>query len=150
MIKKYSVFYSDLIPELEHFFTTRGISVDDDREGICQYLSITSNNLINPTQTHTSNVAFSEVGKNDYPDTDAIILTNFEQGVYLRFADCTPVVIYDKKANIGAISHAGWRGTVQSIVPKTVNKMLEYSKSDITDIISKYRENKLIIIKKNE
>lgn len=126
------VFYSDLIPELEHYFTTRGITVDEDFEGNRKYLKVDS--LIHPSQTHSSNVDFAKVGKSDYPNTDALILTNFEQGLYLRFADCTPVILYDKKANIGAIAHAGWRGTVARIVPKTVKKMLEYSTTNITDI----------------
>lgn len=133
-INKKPVFYSTLIPELEHFFTTRDINVDEYQNTVCDYLQIDNNNLINPTQTHSSNIDFAKEGKNNYPDTDSLILTNFEQGIYLRFADCTPVILYDKKANIGAIAHAGWRGTVNSIVPKTVKKMLDYTKSDIKEI----------------
>ena len=43
--------------------------------------------------------------------------------IFLNFADCTPIILYDKKQNIGAIAHAGWRGTVQKIAPLTVEKM---------------------------
>ena len=35
--------------------------------------------------------------------------------IFLNFADCTPVILYDKKQNIGAIAHAGWRGTAQKL-----------------------------------
>ena len=31
---------------------------------------------------------------------------------------------YDENQNIGAIAHAGWRGTAQKIAPKTVEKMI--------------------------
>lgn len=128
------IYYSDLVPELEHFFTTRTSDVDNNRSNILKYLNITKDNLINPTQTHSSNISFAKEGIQDYPDTDAIILTNYTQAVYMRFADCTPIILYDKKANIAAIVHAGWRGTVNKIAKKTANKMLEYSKSTTNDI----------------
>lgn len=119
------VLYSDLIPELEHFFTTRESSLNSEENKIltAQYLKIEPKNLICPTQTHSSNVAYAQIEKTDYPETDALILTNKKQGIYLRFADCVPVIIYDKEQNIGAIAHAGWRGTVAQIVPKTIEQM---------------------------
>ena len=43
--------------------------------------------------------------------------------ITLKFADCTPLIFYDTKNKIGAISHAGWRGTAQKIGPKTIEKM---------------------------
>lgn len=129
-INKNIAYYSDLIPELEHFFTTRGINLSD----VQNYLNITSNDFIHPTQTHSSNIEFAVQNKQDYPDTDALILTNNKQGLYLRFADCTPVILYDKKSNVGAIAHAGWRGTVSGIVPKTVEKIINFTGSNITDI----------------
>lgn len=126
------VIYSDLIPELEHFFTTRESSINDDRikNLTADYLGIKVEDLVNPAQTHSSNVAIAELECNRYPETDGLILTNKTQGVYLRFADCVPVILYDKKNNIGAVSHAGWRGTVARIVPKTIRKMMEITKSD--------------------
>lgn len=133
------VFYSDLIPELEHYFTTResflktgetGTNKDievstHNKKVLANYLGIEESNLISPTQTHSSNIDMATINKTDYPDTDALILTNKEQAVFLNFADCTPIILYDKKYNIGAIAHAGWRGTVEKIAPKTVEKILE-------------------------
>ena len=50
-------------------------------------------------------------------------MTERDAAIYLRFADCTPLVFYDKVNKIGAISHAGWRGTAQKIGVKTIEKM---------------------------
>ena len=52
----------------------------------------------------------------------------------MNFADCTPVIIYDKKLNIGAVSHAGWRGTAGKISVLTVRKMVEEFGSKLTDL----------------
>jgi hypothetical protein len=132
-LKTGRVYYSDKIPNMENLFTTRETyirgeepdAIEKNLMVICEYLGISRANLISPTQTHTSHVEISKIGVSDYPDTDALILTNKEQAVYLNFADCTPVIIYDSDNNIGAISHAGWRGTAGRIVPKTIDMMVK-------------------------
>lgn len=123
---------SDLI-KAEYFFTTRESFIktkepefekitQENRREITEYLGV--KNLISPSQTHTSNVENVTAGKTSYPDTDGLILTDKENAIFLNFADCTPVIIYDKKQNIGAVSHAGWRGTAGRISAKTIEKMI--------------------------
>lgn len=131
-----SVYYSDIIPELPHCFTMResSVEINDNFYKYCEYFKVEEKDFIHPVQTHSSNIRFAEIGEQNYPETDAIILTNTEQAVYLRFADCTPVIVYDRQANIAAAVHAGWRGTVAGILPKTIEKMLESSKSDIENV----------------
>lgn len=107
------VLKSSILNSVNHFFTTRGYSIKD----------VITGDLVHPTQTHTSNVEVAQIGKYDYPDTDGLILTNNEQTLYLNFADCTPLIFYDFENNIGAVSHAGWRGTAGKIGVKTVEKM---------------------------
>ena len=113
----------------ECFFTTRETViktkeqafenlVEENKNLICDFLRIKRKNLISPKQTHTSHVEIAKEGKSDYPDTDGLILNNKEQAVYLNFADCTPVILYDKKQNYGAVVHAGWRGTAGKIAAK--------------------------------
>lgn len=41
----------------------------------------------------------------------------------VKTADCVPVLVGDAKTRAFAAIHAGWRGTVESIVVKTVEKM---------------------------
>ena len=69
--------------------------------------------------------------KNEYPNTDGLILTNSNDAVYLRFADCTPLIFYDTVQKIVAVTHAGWRGTAQKIGVKTIEKMQSYPKDII-------------------
>lgn len=134
---------SDILTDITHFFTTRESVIKTkepeyekvilkNKKVICDYLSV--DELVSPTQTHSSNVCFSEIGKSDYPDTDALILNNKRQAVFLNFADCTPVILYDKKQNIAAISHAGWRGTAKRIVPETI-KVMNSQPKDIIAVI---------------
>lgn len=102
---------SDMLTEVTAYFTTRGeVSFPESKR------------IIHPTQTHSDHVEIVDE-RIDYPDTDGLILTNTEDTVYLKFADCTPLVFYDKENKIGAVSHAGWRGTAAKIGVKTINKM---------------------------
>ena len=127
---------SSILNGLNHFFTTRESViktkepdfekiVEDNKKDICKYLRIDEKDLIHPSQTHTSNVDAAKIGQISYPDTDGLILSNKIQAVFLNFADCTPVIIYDFENNIAAVSHAGWRGTAGNIASKTVQKMKE-------------------------
>ena len=111
---------SDFISQA--FFTTR--------EGF-DFSELHSRRCILPNQVHKDNVEFVDE-RNEYPDVDALILTNKEDTIYLKFADCTPLVFYDTYKKIGAIAHAGWRGTVLKIGVKTIEKM----QSNPEDIIA--------------
>ncbi len=134
---------SDLLQNLEHFFTTKETVIKSakpemenlitkNKELIKEYLQVKE--LVSPTQTHSANIDFAKIGKTDYPDTDALILNNPYQAVYLNFADCTPVILYDKKNNVGAVAHAGWKGTVQQIATKTI-EIMQANPKDIIAVI---------------
>ena len=110
-INHYKVLKSDLLKGLNHCFTTRGVGKD-----------ILGDNVISPTQTHSDNVELVDE-RLEYPETDGLIITQKNIPIALRFADCTPLIFYDTKQKIGAVSHAGWRGTAQKIGMKSIRKM---------------------------
>ena len=129
-INNKKILKSDLINNA--FFTTRESVIktkEDDFIEIAQhnlkeikeFLGVQK--LVHPNQRHTGNVDIACIDKEIYEETDALILTDKNIGIYLNFADCTPLIFYDEEKNIGAISHAGWRGTVEMVGPKTVLKM---------------------------
>ncbi len=136
------VLKSDLLNEAEHFFTTKESFIKTKEEEFFDTVEKNTNNikkylktdiLISPRQTHGDNIAF--VGnKRLYPNTDALILKRTDCAIFLNFADCTPVILYDKRNNTGAIAHAGWRGTALQIALKTLKKMGSNPK-DVTALI---------------
>jgi YfiH family protein len=56
---------------------------------------------------------------------DSLVSNISQVLVGAKTADCVPVLIGDPETKAFAAVHAGWRGTVQSIVVKTVEKMRE-------------------------
>ena len=110
------VLKSTLLKDVLHCFTTREINVEEVLS------SFGAKYNIYPTQTHSHNVEFVD-DRLEYPNTDSLILTKKDTTIYLKFADCTPIILYDIEQKIGAIVHAGWRGTAKSIGIKTIEKM---------------------------
>ncbi len=149
---------SDFIKDAQAFFTTRDLCICDkgvnnnpnpyplpqvgegstkkNKKFIANYLKIDKNNLIFPDQTHSSNIDVAIETKTTYPDCDALILTNKNQAIFLNFADCTPIILYDEMQNIGAVAHAGWRGTAQKIATLTAQKLVENFGSKKENIIA--------------
>jgi YfiH family protein len=54
---------------------------------------------------------------------DALVTNQPGIMVAVRTADCVPVLVYDPTRRVVAAIHAGWRGAVAGIVPKTIALM---------------------------
>ena len=57
---------------------------------------------------------------------DAIFTDKPEVTLYLRFADCVPILFYDSKQGVVGLAHAGWLGTVRGMTSAAVSKMREH------------------------
>ena len=127
-INGYKVLKSDLGINygLNHCFTTRNVEVSN---------IYPINRNLSPQQTHSDHVEIVDE-RFEYPDTDGLIIAQKNIPIALRFADCTQLIFYDVKNEIGAISHAGWRGTAQKIGVKTVQKMEQNFNTRPQDIIA--------------
>lgn len=55
---------------------------------------------------------------------DALITDQPGVTVIVRTADCVPVLVYDRCRKAVAAIHAGWRGAVAGILPKTIELMV--------------------------
>jgi polyphenol oxidase len=66
---------------------------------------------------------------------DALVSDAENVLVGVKTADCVPVLLGDVKTRAFAAIHAGWRGTVQSIVLKAVEKMNENYGTNPKDLI---------------
>lgn len=86
-----------------------------------------------PRQTHSDHIAWQTTAGRE-PDTDAVITDVPGLCVAVKTADCIPVLLYDKRQKIVAAVHAGWKGTVQYIVSKTIRQMQSRGE-DLTAII---------------
>ena len=56
--------------------------------------------------------------------------------ICISTADCIPVLLYDRQRRIVAAVHAGWRGTVNRILAKTLHRMQSAYGTRGTDVIA--------------
>lgn len=123
---------SDMADSLCHFFTTRECPVRGNEEFFKTALK--AKRIVSPVQTHSANVEIVSA-KNEYTETDGLILPEPGTVIYLSFADCVPLIFYDKVNRIAAISHAGWRGTAERIGVITAGKMNKHFGTQPKDLI---------------
>lgn len=70
----------------------------------------------------------------EFEDCDGIITDNANNLLVMKFADCTPIIIFDKKQKIIANIHSGWKGTAKKIFQKAVGIFIE-NRSKPQDLI---------------
>ncbi|MEC4891341.1 MAG: peptidoglycan editing factor PgeF [Nitrospira sp.] len=62
---------------------------------------------------------------------DALVTDQPGTMVAVRTADCVPVLVHDARRRVVAAIHAGWRGAVAGIVPKTLALMQARFNADL-------------------
>jgi len=67
-------------------------------------------------------------------DGDYIITNVKDVGIGVVVADCLPIILFDKRNQVLAIVHAGWRSSVEHIAIKAVDKMQKTFGTKIEDI----------------
>lgn len=117
--------------------------VQQNRELLCQFLGLPFSHLLMPHQTHYDKVckideSFLSLSQSEREQRlegiDALMTDLPDVCVSVSTADCIPVLLYDDVHHAVAAVHAGWRGTVSSIVRKTVERMEEVYHTDVNDV----------------
>lgn len=87
-----------------------------------------------PIQTHSANIGIvnHDVLDRNFSNTDALITNESGKVLCIKTADCAPILLFNSKLKVIAAIHAGWKGTAQNIVGKTLEKMKEYFFCDHT------------------
>ncbi len=70
--------------------------------------------------------------KNNRLEADAIITNQKNIAIGIVTADCAPILLFDKKNNIIAAIHAGWRGALSGIIENSVKSMIDLGAKNIS------------------
>lgn len=129
--KTTSAYTSSLI-QVAHGFGTKRTGDGRDSSVIKKLLAVsgaTYSTIALPGQTHSTNIAVLEHQKSygdilRIPNVDAVITNG--KGIVLTVvtADCVPIIYCDPIAQIIAISHNGWKGTLNRLSSKVINSMV--------------------------
>jgi len=111
---------------------------------ICKSIGIEYNNIVKTNQVHKDIIkSVNEKINKDIPDfheqayeeTDGLITNKKNLAICATNADCIVLMMYDRNKKVIANVHSGWRGTVQKVGSKTVNRMEEVYGCNPKDII---------------
>lgn len=83
-------------------------------------------------QIHSSKVLSFD---SEVKDGDALITDKKGIAIGIFTADCVPVLMFDKRLNIIASVHSGWKGTLSNICANTIGKMEDKYLSNPKDIV---------------
>lgn len=158
--------YYDMTPNVTAFSTTRHggfsegnyasfnvnrycgdnyIHITENKELLCKKLHIKASRLVMPHQVHGVSVKLIDENffnktekeqKTTLEGVDALMTQERYTCLGISTADCVPILIYDQENHAIAAVHAGWRGTQQRIVEKTIKEMSRYFSSSATDLLA--------------
>ncbi len=77
-------------------------------------------------QVHGNRVLCADVPRgvgNPHPKADSILTNQSDLTLFMRFADCVPILLLDPVFNAIGIVHAGWQGTIKRIAKFAIEKM---------------------------
>ena len=132
--------YSDRV---QHAYSLKPLQFSDENdqapanyEKICEALNIDSNKIIKSAQKHTDVVKdIEEYTDEKFEFVDGFITNKKNIPLVTKYADCTPIILYDKIKNVIGNVHSGGRGTLQRISAKAVKLMIEKYNCNPADII---------------
>ncbi len=125
----------DELEFIRYAFTTRqnglgervqGFKQADEWKPVADAFGIEPDRVVTVNQVHGHAVLL--VDEKNYRsarsvDADALITRARGLAIGVETADCVPILLVDPITRAVGAVHAGWRGTVQQIVQKTVSKM---------------------------
>jgi YfiH family protein len=71
-----------------------------------------------------------------YRKADIILTDQIGVSLFMRFADCVPILLYDPIRRVIGIAHAGWQGTVKKVPAHAVEAMVTCYGSTPADIMA--------------
>ena len=144
---KHAIFtrHGGLSPEPWHSLNVGGTVGDDltrvraNRNMSLKVMGCAPESVFDVWQVHGADVVCATAPR---PDTESvrqadIILTDKpELTLYMRFADCVPILFHDPRKGVVGVAHAGWVGTLRDVATAAINAMTKQYGSNPADVIA--------------
>jgi YfiH family protein len=118
----------------EHDFAVNGIT-PVELDAAARVLDTAA--VVLPRQQHGGEVI--SIDRYHLPYTlpcDALVTRRPGRPIAIQVADCVPVFLVETKQRAVALAHAGWRGTVDKIVPAAVAELVRVAGGSPQDVIA--------------
>lgn len=131
-------------PNKENLSEEKYKKVIENYKNLCNAIDVDYRRLVKTNQEHTDEIKIidKKINQNEpdfnlscYDRTDGYITSNKNIILSTTNADCILLIFYDPVKNVIANIHSGWRGTIQRISIKCVNKMIKEKGCNAKDIL---------------
>lgn len=102
----------------------RAAEVNGERAASCWLVHSADTLVVNGDARRNGKLQKADALVTDQPDTPLV----------MRYADCVPLLYYDRAEQVIGLGHAGWRGTVKGMASKVVRMMRKTYGSRAADI----------------
>jgi polyphenol oxidase len=119
-----------------------GDAVDNVRRNAARAFSALDRDLASAAslwQVHSAEVVVAEQphgAGGHLGQADALITDQPSVSLFLRFADCVPILLFDPRRPAVGVVHAGWRGTLKKILQRATAAMADAYGSRPADILA--------------
>lgn len=89
-------------------------------------------------QVHSADVVCARAPRpieESYRQADIILTDTSDVTLFMRFADCVPLMLHDPRTGVIGVAHAGWMGTLRDVAASTVNAMKKNYGTNPADVI---------------
>lgn len=103
-------------------------NVRQNRERAFQALGRDPASVADLWQVHSAEVVVAEAPRGALEHlgkADALVTDRPEVTLFLRFADCVPIMLYDPRRKAAGLVHAGWKGTLLKAPAQAVRVMAQ-------------------------
>lgn len=115
------------------------VNVIENRLRLFNTLNRKVESLFDVWQVHGTKIICSDAPRPlDAPhqEADAILTDQPDITLFMRFADCVPIFLYDPTRKVIGIVHAGWMGTVNKIVSAAIDAMAQHYGSEPVNVMA--------------
>jgi hypothetical protein len=113
--------------------------VQANRQRAFHAVGIVAEQVYDVWQVHSADVVVTDrprPANEPHLKADAILTDRPGVNLFMRFADCVPILLFDPRRKAIGLVHAGWKGTVDQVAGRAVATMQQAYRSAPQDILA--------------
>jgi hypothetical protein len=110
-----------------------------NRQRVFCALSLAPESIFDVWQVHSADVVCTHAPRPEgesIRQADVILTDKPDVSLFMRFADCVPILAHDPRNGVVGVAHAGWMGTLRDVANAMVTAMKTNYASNPADIIA--------------
>ncbi len=115
------------------------VRVHENRLLSFQALGCAPESIFDVWQIHSADVVCAQAPRpagESYRQADIILTDRADVTLFMRFADCVPILLHDPRQGVIGLAHAGWMGTLRDVAKATVEALKKNYGSNPADIMA--------------